>query len=145
MWKLAGLHKQQGLAGCIHHKNPTVEGEVRLPSGLLMHINPHLHLNDALSALTAGFLTGQFRADSGSKRMFFYDETSHSDLVEALFSRGGPPQLENCPTRSGKNVNTIKIHHVALLTSIPDKKKVQLQQNCGFLCMHSSRQTQLSA
>lgn len=66
-----------------------------------MHINPHLHLNAALSAKTAGvyFLTGQFSADSGSKGMFFGEETSHSDLVEALFSCGGPPQLENCPTQ----------------------------------------------
>lgn len=48
---------------------------------------------------TAGvyFLTGQFSADSGSKRMFFYEETSHSDLVEALFGHGGTPQPEIAP------------------------------------------------
>lgn len=96
-----------------------------------MRVNPHLHVNAALSALTAGFLTGQFRADSGSKRMFFCDEMSHNDLVEALFGHGDPPLLENCPTESGKNVNTIKIHHVTLLTSIPDKQNAE---NCIFLC-----------
>lgn len=48
---------------------------------------------------------------------------SHGDLVEALFSSGGPP-----PTpKRGKNVNTIKIQHVPLLTSIPDKEKLPLQ------------------
>lgn len=31
--------------------------------------------------------------------MFVDEETSHSDLVEALFRRGGPPQLENSPAQ----------------------------------------------
>lgn len=84
-----------------------------------MHINPHLHLNAALSA---GFLTGQFSADGGSKRTFFCDETSHGDLVEALFRRTGSPKARKLPRTVGEEkCNTIKIHHVASMTSIPEK------------------------
>lgn len=42
---------------------------------------------------------GQFSADSSSKWLFFYEETSYSGLVEALFSSGGIPQLENGHTQ----------------------------------------------
>lgn len=80
---------------------PLWEGEVRLRSVLLMHINPHLHLNASPSA-GGNFLTGPFSADSGSKRMFFYEETSRGDLVGALFRRGGPPPLQNSPTQQEK-------------------------------------------
>ena len=93
MWEQAGPHKQQGLAGCIRHKKPTVEGEARLQ-------RVSLRFNAVLSAPTAGFfLTDQFGADRGSKRMFLCDDTSHSDPVHALFGSGVPPQLENCPSQ----------------------------------------------
>lgn len=100
-----------------------------------MHVNPHLHLNTDLSA---GFLTGQFSTNSGSKRTFFCDETSHGDLVEALFSRTGSPKARKLPRTVGEEkCNTIKIHHVASMTSIPEKKKkLQWQQKsvCALVC-----------
>lgn len=61
MWRLAVLLSQHG---SVNHKRLTVESEAGLPSGLLMHINPHLN------ALTAGFQTGQHQADGGSEGMF---------------------------------------------------------------------------
>lgn len=87
-----------------------------------------------LSAKAAGvyFLTAQFGADSGSKRMFFDEETSRSDLVEALFSCGSPPQLENCLAQQGKNVNTMLIHHLALVTLLPYKKSCSNGVNVDF-------------
>lgn len=65
-----------------------------------MHINPHL--ND----LTACFQTGQNQADPGSEHCF--EEMSHGDLVEALFSSG---DLSN--PKAGLKVNIIKIEYVA--------------------------------